>query len=275
MTFVLSGYKWGTPTWGTESGEVFWNVSSFAGLNYDTTLYDQSDFMASVQSAFDEWEAAAAIDFTYTADVASADIELFWTPLDGPIIGEAWVSFSGYDNPGQIFDAEVRFDSNETWAPNGETDLSFYAVALHEIGHTLGLGHTDTDSAQIMYPSITSLNELGDGDIEGAQEIYGADEGDPVIGGGGGSGGGGMGLVGLILGLLAILFINPAAMLVTAAMGRSEDEPDVEDEAIEGPDLGDVIALTGTWSDEGYFEDVHSFYGEDFDHDHLDDHLLI
>lgn len=44
------------------------------------------------------------------------------------------------------------------------------ALILHEIGHVLGLGHTD-DVKQVMAPDVNGLLTLGPGDIEGVRSL--------------------------------------------------------------------------------------------------------
>lgn len=74
---------------------------------------------------------------------------------------------------------EIHLDSQEDWdfgfnipPPNGKTSL--FSTLVHEIGHTLGLGHSSNPNA-IMYAyyNPTSPVQLNTDDINGIQFLYG------------------------------------------------------------------------------------------------------
>ena len=71
---------------------------------------------------------------------------------------------------------DIHFDDDETWTINGEKDTTDYTwTALHEIGHALGLRHSNEQSA-IMWPWFTGYKpdtKLTQDDINGIQAIYG------------------------------------------------------------------------------------------------------
>lgn len=53
--------------------------------------------------------------------------------------------------------------------------MSFFAVAVHEFGHSLGLSHSSVPGA-VMYPYYQTLEgelKLSSDDIAGIQAIYG------------------------------------------------------------------------------------------------------
>ncbi|TYH94658.1 hypothetical protein ES332_A12G055200v1 [Gossypium tomentosum] len=76
-----------------------------------------------------------------------------------------------------------HLDADENWIVSGDvmrsavpSAVDLKTVAVHEIGHLLGLGHSSVEDA-IMYPTITSRTrkvELANDDIEGIQWLYGS-----------------------------------------------------------------------------------------------------
>lgn len=77
-----------------------------------------------------------------------------------------------------ISDADIVFNSGENWdiysGPRRNGISEFERVALHELGHALGLNHS-TENA-IMQAFVSDIDSLQSDDIAGAVSIYGAEE---------------------------------------------------------------------------------------------------
>lgn len=87
--------------------------------------------------------------------------------------------------PSSGIGGDVHLDDDESWdIENGyEGDVSFFYTLLHELGHSLGLGHSSTTES-IMYPWYSNkrtfdrtAKELYDDDIWGIEQLYGRKNG--------------------------------------------------------------------------------------------------
>jgi hypothetical protein len=137
-------------------------------------------FRPVVRQAFAAWEKVANIDFVEVADSLTNNIRLAWGNLDGKdgTLAEAHWQYQGQLNT----EAEIVFDLAESWTPQAATatSYSFLDVAIHEIGHTLGLDHV-SDPSSIMYPYANGLLTPSTSDIARIQMLYGHPKNAPGI----------------------------------------------------------------------------------------------
>lgn len=79
----------------------------------------------------------------------------------------------------KITDADIVFNSTETWDIYGgprrnDNTAEFERVALHELGHALGLNHSNENA--IMQAFVSDTDSLQSDDIAGVVSIYGTDQ---------------------------------------------------------------------------------------------------
>lgn len=157
VDFSLEGAKWGSPELGTAGGTVTWAV--------DDSI-SQTD-LQSINAAFAEWSEVANIQFQEVASTADSDIDFSNSAIDGAgnVLGVTGYSFSG----GQLQSADIQFDSGDNLSGS-----EFTLVAIHEIGHAIGLGHFNDDPAVMNSTANFDLTGLAQSDIDGIVALYGA-----------------------------------------------------------------------------------------------------
>lgn len=150
---------------------------TYCFINGTNQFTDPEEFEI-VASAFAVWAAQTPLTFTPLNSCASADIEISWQAgdhnsiedFDGPGGILAYATFPNPFSPRKVF---LRFDNDERWSNTGFQDVDLLTVAIHEIGHALGLGHS-RDPRAIMYASYAGPRRaLSADDIAGIQELYG------------------------------------------------------------------------------------------------------
>jgi hypothetical protein len=137
-----------------------------------------------IEQAFSRWAAVSGLTFEEVPDATSpasaADIRIGWGDfgVTASTIGETYLRYdSGAILPDVIVRLENPGERPLVLSPLGEpiysgTGSSLYALVLHEIGHALGLGHSDDFSA-VMFPTILSgTHDLGQSDINAVRTLY-------------------------------------------------------------------------------------------------------
>ena len=91
-----------------------------------------------------------------------------------------WYRLSKVDGYYPIVESDIAFNSNYKWTTTGASGAyDFQSVALHEMGHTIGLGDLynkaifSKDTRQVMHYYTGVKRTLGNGDATGVWKLYG------------------------------------------------------------------------------------------------------
>lgn len=189
LAYVLNGYTW-------PFGTVITMQLALGGLPRGLVLEDGSgSWSASAADALSSWnQHLALVRFNWVADSNVAP-----RPGDhansvgfaGTIFGQSFgastlaVTIPYTDSSNHFTETDTIF--NNTWEWNsyrgplqfdhsGKLIADFHRVALHEFGHTLGLGHPDEAGQSvvaIMNSQISDVDALTSDDIAGVLYLYG------------------------------------------------------------------------------------------------------
>lgn len=157
---------------GTRRTLTFGFVNSTPDLAGDTER-------EAIQRALTTWSSATNVDFR---EVSLAD---------SPVVTFGWFSAnhgdgSSFDGPGTVIAhafypppcgganaGKCHFDEAEDWAISANQGIDLETVGLHELGHILGLAHSNVFGS-VMYPYYGGeLRALSADDVAGIQQLYG------------------------------------------------------------------------------------------------------
>ena len=137
-------------------------------LTAATVANFQPAFLDAVRSAFQAWEQAGVpVRFALDADSASAEVRFLWRiQFEGERTGQTDLE---WDDDGRLKGGVVTL---ATFDPKGQplTPDDLRVMAMHEIGHLLGLDHSP-DPGDLMY-ARPKVRELSPRDIATALLLY-------------------------------------------------------------------------------------------------------
>jgi hypothetical protein len=170
----------GTPVTITYSYSNLLNGSLGGGLPAAT-------IKAAIEEALSRWAAVSPLRFVEVPDAgpppSPEDYDPTGKPMlrfgDRPVDGPYGVLAYGYYPGGTGLAGDVQFDSSEPWSVNPALGEDLIEVAMHEIGHTLGLAHSQVapaimDAYYSGYFHGPGTSYLFADDIAGVQALYGA-----------------------------------------------------------------------------------------------------
>jgi hypothetical protein len=134
-----------------------------------TAQLDPVSAQSEVRRAMAEWTKVVKVTWQPGSNSAGAHtVNILWAtgshgdgfPFDGPGGVLAHTFYPAPPNPEPIA-GDVHFDDAESWHIG--TNIDLFSVALHELGHALGLGHSDNPN-DVMYPYYKVVRTLAAGD---------------------------------------------------------------------------------------------------------------
>jgi hypothetical protein len=143
------------------------------------------DVRIAMSGALERWSLVSPLRFTEVDADAEADIHIGWhtadhgdgSPFDnGGAANRNVLAHCFFPPPGGgEFAGDCHFDEFENWTVDTPpTGIDLATVALHELGHGLGLRHSSVPSAVMFASYDGARRELTRDDIDGIRAIYGS-----------------------------------------------------------------------------------------------------
>lgn len=172
--YSLTGWHWNTPY------NAQFDTANPFGLG-------SSGIISTMNAAGNTWDQAVAADIfgSISAGGSSGNIrrqdfvnQQGFKNLGGG--GTIAVTYTWSYSDGRAAESDAAYNTYFVWSLSGEANkMDLQNIATHEMGHTFGMGHTSTASANscvTMYPygayGETLRRTLADGDLLGIDAIY-------------------------------------------------------------------------------------------------------
>ncbi len=169
--FSASGYKW---------------TSSAITYRINANTADTSGESAAIQRAFATWNDCGA-DFsvlyggvssatTYPISAMDGYNDIYFSSSSGFPTGVLAMNYYWYSGTSTMVESDIIFNDGYLWADGAVTGrIDVQTVALHELGHTVGLDDQYGDTDEVMGAGLmgSTRRTLSSYDIAGAKYVHG------------------------------------------------------------------------------------------------------
>ena len=169
--FVLNGY-----TWPGNTARFF--------VRYDSGSFDNAFI-----EAMTKWHGQSPFNFTWSTssyvepcNSQSSPDRINGYKLHSTYCGSSWGSTTlgitkfWHNSLGALIDADIVFNANKSWGvhnSNTSSPFDFRRVAVHELGHVIGLKHVGSGISSIMKPTYDPAIKVPQpDDINGLNAMY-------------------------------------------------------------------------------------------------------
>ena len=174
--FTLLGTQW-------EGGREIFRAAIFGS---PTNAIPGNNFNLAYRQAIEDWNRSSAFQFDINSSPANPCLSntgnsvAFSNTICGQAFGDSTLAVARTQSfRGSTSRVTIFFNNAIQWnvfsGPiNSRAGIDLRRVAIHELGHGLGLDHSNTRSA-IMFPSIGNVDSVASNDIAGAAALYDRD----------------------------------------------------------------------------------------------------